>query len=89
MTLHPQSRAFLDTLVQSPFGPLGESYGEVRATARALALESTDRIGLDHVSEGALAICGFGWRGEAMVTMELDPAGEVWRLEEAAEGFPE
>ena len=51
MTLHPQSRAFLDTLVQSPFGPLGESYGEVRATARALALESTDRIGLDHVSD--------------------------------------
>lgn len=46
-------------------------------------------FGLDHVSEGALAICGFGWRGEAMVTMELDPAGEVWRLEEAAEGFPE
>ncbi|HSX65045.1 MAG TPA: putative peptide maturation dehydrogenase [Pseudoxanthomonas sp.] len=40
-------------------------------------------FGLDPVSEGALAICGFGWRGEEMVTMELDPAGEVWRLEEA------
>jgi hypothetical protein len=25
-----------------------------------------------------LAICGFGWRGEAMVTTELDPANAVW-----------
>ncbi|KAF1718844.1 putative peptide maturation dehydrogenase [Pseudoxanthomonas wuyuanensis] len=41
-------------------------------------------FGLDHVSEGALAICGFGWRGEEMVTMELDPAGEIWNLEETA-----
>lgn len=39
-------------------------------------------FGLNHVSEGALAICGFGWRGEEMVTMELDPAGEVWSVEE-------
>jgi putative peptide maturation dehydrogenase len=45
-------------------------------------------FGLDHVSEGALAICGFGWRGEEMVTMELDPAGEVWRLEDAAQDEP-
>ena len=36
-------------------------------------------FGLDHRSDGALAICGFGWRGEEMVTMELDPAGEVWQ----------
>jgi putative peptide maturation dehydrogenase len=36
-------------------------------------------FGLDHVSQGTLAICGFGWRGEEMVTAELDPAGEVWR----------
>ena len=36
---------------------------------------------LDPISSGALAICGFGWRGEEMVTMELDPAGEVWRTE--------
>jgi SagB-type dehydrogenase family enzyme len=35
-------------------------------------------FGLDHVREGVLAICGFGWRGEAMVTMELDPANAVW-----------
>ena len=33
---------------------------------------------------GALAICGFGWRGEEMVTMELDPAGEIWRAEETS-----
>ena len=39
-------------------------------------------FGLDPLSEGALAICGFGWRGEEMVTMELDPAGEVWRIED-------
>lgn len=39
-------------------------------------------FGLNPISEGALAICGFGWRGEEMVTMELDPAGEVWRIED-------
>ena len=38
-------------------------------------------FGLDHISDGAMAICGFGWRGEEMVTMELDPAGEIWRTE--------
>ena len=36
-------------------------------------------FGLDHVLEGVLAICGFGWRGEEMVTTELDPAGVVWQ----------
>lgn len=38
-------------------------------------------FGLDPISEGALAICGFGWRGDEMITMELDPAGEVWHTE--------
>ena len=38
-------------------------------------------FGLDPVSNGVLAICGFGWRSEEMVTMELDPAGEIWRIE--------
>ncbi len=38
-------------------------------------------FGLDHISDGAMAICGFGWRGEEMVTMELDPTGEIWRAE--------
>lgn len=35
-------------------------------------------FGLDHVSQGALAVCGFGWRGAEMVTAELDPGGAVW-----------
>jgi putative peptide maturation dehydrogenase len=39
-------------------------------------------FGLNPLSEGALAICGFGWRAEEMVTMELDPAGEVWRTDD-------
>ena len=41
-------------------------------------------FGLDPICSGALAICGFGWRGEEMVTMELDPAGEIWRIEDSA-----
>ncbi|GAB3387083.1 putative peptide maturation dehydrogenase [Lysobacter fragariae] len=41
-----------------------------------------EAFGLDHLSQGTLAICGFGWRGEEMVTAELDPVGEVWRLDE-------
>jgi putative peptide maturation dehydrogenase len=39
-------------------------------------------FGLDPLREGALAVCGFGWRGETMDTMELDPNGAV--LEPAA-----
>jgi putative peptide maturation dehydrogenase len=35
-------------------------------------------FGLDPVSQGALALCGFGWRAPEMVTAELDPNGEVW-----------
>ena len=35
-------------------------------------------LGLDPLREGALAVCGFGWRGERMETMELDPNGAVW-----------
>jgi putative peptide maturation dehydrogenase len=37
-------------------------------------------FGLDPLCEGALAICGFGWRGDTMQTMELDPNGAVWEL---------
>jgi len=37
-------------------------------------------FGLNPVREGILAICGFGWRGESMETMELDPLGAVWQL---------
>ena len=35
-------------------------------------------LGLDPVREGVLAICGFGWRGDIMETMELDPLGTIW-----------
>ncbi len=41
-------------------------------------------FGLDPIRDGALAVCGFGWRGDEMLTMELDPAGEVWGTEESA-----
>lgn len=34
---------------------------------------------LDPICEGALALCGFGWRADEMVTTEFDPAGAVWR----------
>lgn len=37
-------------------------------------------FGLDHLTSGVLAVCGFGWRGERMQTAELDPAGQVWQL---------
>ncbi len=36
-------------------------------------------LGLDPVRDGVLAVCGFGWRGATMETMELDPRGAVWR----------
>ncbi|MGH8073873.1 MAG: putative peptide maturation dehydrogenase [Lysobacter sp.] len=35
-------------------------------------------FGLDPLAEGPLAICGFGWRANAMDTNEFDPAGMVW-----------
>jgi len=35
-------------------------------------------FGLDHVNQGALAVCGFGWRAARMENAELDPAGRVW-----------
>ena len=35
-------------------------------------------LGLDPLRQAALAVCGFGWRGEKMETMELDPNGAVW-----------
>ncbi|MBO9715242.1 MAG: putative peptide maturation dehydrogenase [Pseudoxanthomonas sp.] len=37
-------------------------------------------LGLDPLRDGVLAVCGFGWRGETMSTMELDPQGAVWGL---------
>lgn len=49
MTLHPQALAFLDSL-GAPV-PLDDTYAEVRATARELALAETDKIGLDHIHD--------------------------------------
>lgn len=43
-------------------------------------------FGLDPIRQGALAICGFGWRGEMMETAELDPAGEVWQTAAGSTG---
>lgn len=40
--------------------------------------ELEQAFGLDCVSQGALAVCGFGWRGEEMIAAELDPANMVW-----------
>lgn len=51
MTLHPQSRALLDTLGPSQYGSIGETYADIRAAARAAALADTDRIGLDFVED--------------------------------------
>lgn len=36
-------------------------------------------LGLDPMVEGALAVCGFGWRSTEMSVAELDPAGWVWK----------
>jgi putative peptide maturation dehydrogenase len=40
--------------------------------------ELEQAFGIDPISQGALAICGFGWRGERMDNAELDPAGAIW-----------
>lgn len=36
-------------------------------------------FGLDPILQGALAVCGFGWRGQHMQTAELDPLEQVWQ----------
>lgn len=36
-------------------------------------------FGLDPIRQGALAVCGFGWRGQHMQTAELDPLEQVWQ----------
>lgn len=41
-------------------------------------VELEQAFGLDPIHQGALAICGFGWRGQVMETAELDPAERVW-----------
>ena len=49
-------------------------------------IQLEEAFGLNHLHQGVLAICGFGYRAKEMVTAELDPAGEVWRTEEPAGG---
>lgn len=51
MSLHPQSRVLLDSFGPLEDGAIGETYRDVRATARAEALASTDKIGLDFVED--------------------------------------
>ena len=41
-------------------------------------------FGLDPIHQGALAICGFGWRAQTMETAELDPARHVWEAVDPA-----
>jgi putative peptide maturation dehydrogenase len=40
--------------------------------------ELEEAFGLDPASQGALAICGFGWRGARMLNAEFDPNERVW-----------
>lgn len=50
-------------------------------------VELEQAFGLDPIHQGALAICGFGWRGQVMETAELDPGERVWvRAEPASQG---
>lgn len=41
-------------------------------------VELEQAFGLNHIHQGALAICGFGWRGPVMEVAELDPAERIW-----------
>ncbi|MFC3814341.1 putative peptide maturation dehydrogenase [Lysobacter sp. GCM10012299] len=47
-------------------------------------VELEQAFGLDPIHQGALAICGFGWRGEVMETAELDPNERIWGTKEPA-----
>lgn len=35
-------------------------------------------FGLDPLGEAAMAVCGFGWRGDEMRNAEFDPVGRIW-----------
>ncbi len=41
-------------------------------------VELEQAFGLDPIRQGAIAVCGFGWRAATMETAELDPAERVW-----------
>lgn len=47
-------------------------------TAAINEAEIETLLGLDPMADGALAVCGFGWRSGEQATAELDPAGHVW-----------
>lgn len=47
-------------------------------TAAVNEVELEQAFGLNHVSQGALAMCGFGWRAEVMENPEFDPNARVW-----------
>jgi len=42
-----------------------------------------EAFGLQPMSQGVVAICGFGWRGEVMDTTELDPQNRIWQPADA------
>jgi putative peptide maturation dehydrogenase len=43
-------------------------------------------LNIDPMEQSPLAICGFGWRGEQMVTAEFDPGQRVWNAPLATSG---
>ncbi|PTA72045.1 MULTISPECIES: putative peptide maturation dehydrogenase [unclassified Stenotrophomonas] len=49
-------------------------------TAAINEAEAGRAFGLRPMAEGALAICGLGWRKAEKTTAELDPGGHVWPL---------
>lgn len=47
-------------------------------TAAVNEREIEDAFGLDPMSEGVIAVCGFGWRGSHIEEAEFDPLGSAW-----------
>ncbi|MFE3969622.1 putative peptide maturation dehydrogenase [Stenotrophomonas sp. YIM B13575] len=47
-------------------------------TAAINEAEAEQMLGLQPMAEGALAVCGFGWRSDVLTTTELDPDGRIW-----------
>ncbi len=42
-----------------------------------------EALGLQPMSQGVMAICGFGWRGDVMNRTELDPQNRIWQAGDA------
>lgn len=64
------SQAFYSAATAQGLGAFVTAAINEAEAARALALQP--------MAEGALAVCGFGWRAATMQTSEMDPAGRVW-----------